>query len=320
MVGGVPWLELSGFLPSCLSKNHQQIAHEVDTSARYTCISRTSAERIAGAKRGRCRRRDGEHQLLETKCSKRPLRAPAAHDAAPGAERWPPRSHGTRRSAPRPAAPVARRSRDFSARRAARAARRPAERPRRRRAAPDPISHTGPQERVTTKHLVRDLLHPSASEENGSTSSKGLVQSPNSSFSWTSSARAASTSRRPSARQTPCCAARPTTLCQPTGAADSRRPPGCAKYCTSSARAAAAAWGLADAVRRGPSVAGVRLRWALWSMAKWCFRMRLSVRFGATSQRCFASAASAKLSDVQQFQELISRCSAAAASDRYRHR
>jgi hypothetical protein len=33
-----------------------------------------------------------------------------------------------------------------------------------------------------------------------------------------------------------------------------------------------------------------------------------------------ASAASAKLSDVQQFQELISRCSATAASDTYRNR
>ena len=64
------------------------------------------------------------------------------------------------------------------------------------------------------------------------------------------------------------------------------------------------------------------LRWALGSMAKPVLKA-----FGEVWRNIsemlrveLASAASAKLSDVQQFQELISRCSAAAASDRYRHR
>ena len=66
------------------------------------------------------------------------------------------------------------------------------------------------------------------------------------------------------------------------------------------------------------------VRWALGSMAK---PVLPDAAFGEVWRNIseifrveVASAASAKLSDVQQFQELISRCSAAAASDRYRHR
>ena len=94
--------------------------------------------------------------------------APAGLYAAPHGERWPPQSHKTRRSAPRPAAPVAR----------------PLERllrpPNKKQTLETPRRSPGACQPPNT--MVRDLLHPSASEEKRKHKLKRLVQSPNSFF------------------------------------------------------------------------------------------------------------------------------------------
>ena len=109
---------------------------------------------------------------------KRPPRAPAGHEAVPHGERWPPQSHGTRRSAPLKPRD---RSRDFLARPSSQEDARETAPPA--RAANRPRSPTQvPRSYRGARTMVRDLLHPSASEEKRKHKLKRLVQSPNSFF------------------------------------------------------------------------------------------------------------------------------------------
>ena len=136
---------------------------------------RGSAEATAcgAAPRAVVKRRSLETLLQQPK--KRARAVTAGHAAATHGERWPPQSHGTLRKAPRWPWFGTRRSRDFLARPSSQEDARAANRP------PSP-AQVPRGSNATTDTMVRDLLHPSASEEKRKHKLKRLVQSPNSFF------------------------------------------------------------------------------------------------------------------------------------------